>query len=108
MKKATHEMTDGFHDERMKAHDAWQKMGTAMGRTRREGAQKLAAAPRPRRPAKQEKLLALLKENPSGMTLAELGFSMDMPSAAVAKTLQQMLARKEIRKQDKLYMPKAE
>jgi hypothetical protein len=104
MKKATHELTDGFHDERMKAHQAWQQMERAMGKKREEGAQKLAAAPRPRRPAREDKVLAFLKENSSGMTLAELAYSMDMPSAATAKTLRQMLSKKEIRKKDQLYM----
>jgi DNA-binding IclR family transcriptional regulator len=49
-------------------------------------------------------VLAFLKEDPSGMTLAELAYSMDMPSAATAKTLQPLASKKQIRKRDQPYL----
>ena len=108
MKKAAHELTDGFHDDHMKARHAWQQMATSMEKKRQEGPEELAAASRPgQRGERENALVKLLKATPEGMTLAELSYAMEMPSAATSKVLKHMLKRKDaaIRKKGQLYLP---
>jgi hypothetical protein len=108
VKKATHELRKGFHDDHIKARQAWQQMATSMEKKRRDGREKLAAASRPGQRGEAEgKLLELLKENPEGMTLAELSYAMDMPSAATSKILKRMMNQKEerVRKKGQVYLP---
>ncbi len=104
MKKATHELTDGFHDDHTKARQAWQQMATSMEQKRME--RPPAASGPGRRGERESALVKLLKENPEGMTLAELSYAMEMPSAATSKILKHMLKRKDaaIRKKGPLYL----
>lgn len=107
MKKATHELTGGFHDDHLKAQHAWQQMATSMEKKRKEGPKERAAASGPgRRGETEAALLKLAKENPEGMTLAELSYAIDMPSVATSKILKHMLKRKDaaIRKKGPLYL----
>ena len=109
LRKATHELTNGFHNDHMKARHAWQQMATSMEKKRRERPEQRAAASGPgRRGERENALVKLLKETPEGMTLAELSYAMDMPSAATSKILKHMLKRKDaaIRKKGQLYMPR--
>jgi hypothetical protein len=107
MKKAAHELTDSFHDDHVKARQAWQQMATSMEKRREGGAEAPAAASGAgRRGEREGAVVKLLKETPEGMTLAELSYAMDMPSAATSKTLKHMLKRKDaaIRKKGQLYL----
>jgi predicted transcriptional regulator len=97
----------GFHEDHRSAQRAWQQMAAAMDKKRNAGPEKPAAASGPRRRSERENaLVKLLKETPGGMTLAELSYAMEMPSAATSKILKQMLKRKRaaIRKKDQLYL----
>jgi DNA-binding IclR family transcriptional regulator len=67
--------------------------------------QELPAKARPGLAAREQKILNLLQENPTGMTLAELAYGLDIPSAAVSKTLQHMASQGQIRKEQSLYLP---
>lgn len=107
MKKAAHELTDGFHDEHIKARQAWQQMATSMEKRREGGAESPAAASGAgRRGEREGAVVKLLKETKEGMTLAELSYAMDMPSAATSKILKHMLKRKDaaIRRKGQLYL----
>ncbi len=107
MKKAAHDLTDGFHDDHMKARQAWQQMATSMEKKRKEGSKEPGAASGAgRRGEREGAVVKLLKETPEGMTLAELSYAMEMPSAATSKILKHMLKRKDaaIRKKGPLYL----
>ncbi len=107
MKKAAHELTGGFHDDHVKAQHAWQQMATSMEKKRKEGPKESGAASGPgRRSERENALVKLLKETPEGMSLAELSYAMEMPSAATSKVLKHMLKRKDaaIRKKGQLYL----
>jgi dsDNA-binding SOS-regulon protein len=106
MKKAAHELTDGFHDDHIKARQAWQQMTTSMEKKRAEGPEEPAASGVGRRREKEGAVVKLLKEATEGLTLAELSYAMDMPSVATSKILKHMLKRKDaaIRKKGQLYL----
>lgn len=107
MKKATHKLTESFHDDQMKGRHAWQQMATSMGKKRQGRPEKPPGGSRPERRGEAEvELLKLLTENPTGMTLAELSYAMEIPSAATSKMLNRMLKRKDapVRKKGQLYL----
>jgi Sec-independent protein translocase protein TatA len=107
MKKAAHEMTEGFHDDHTKARQAWQRMAVSMAK-RREGVSEepATASEAEKRGEREAAAVKLLTETPEGMTLAELSYAMELPSAAASKTLKHMLKRKDaaIRKKGHLYL----
>jgi hypothetical protein len=107
MKKAAHEMTEGFHDDHIKARQAWQRMAVSMAK-KREGAseEQATASEAEKRGEREAAVVKLLTETPEGMTLAELSYAMELPSAAASKTLKHMLKRKDaaIRKKGHLYL----
>jgi hypothetical protein len=108
IKKATDKLMDGFHDDHMKARHAWQQMAASMDKKHQERPEQPAAASGTgRRGEKENALVKLLKETPEGMTLAELSYAVEMPSAATSKVLKHMLKRKDaaIRKKGLLYLP---
>jgi hypothetical protein len=107
MKKAAHELIGGFHEDHRKAQHAWQQMAISMEKKRNDGPEETAAASGVGRHTERENaLVKLLKETPEGMTLAELSYAMEMPSAATSKTLKHMLKRKDtaIRRKGPLYL----
>ncbi len=107
MKKAAHEMTDGFHDDHTKARQAWQRMTVSMAK-KREGASEEAATASEagKRGEREAAVVQLLKEAPEGMTLAELSYALELPSAVTSRTLKHMLKHKDaaIRKKGHLYL----
>jgi len=107
MKKAAHEMTEGFHDDHAKARQAWQRMAVSMAK-KREGASDgpTTSSEAGKRGEREAAVVKLLTETPEGMTLAELSYAMELPSAAASKTLKHMLKRKDaaIRKKGHLYL----
>ena len=108
MKKGTCELMDGLYDEHMKARHAWQQMTSSTDKKHREGPEQPGTASgAERREETENALVRLLKETPEGMTLAELSYAVEMPSAATSKVLKHMLKRKDaaIRKKGLLYLP---
>jgi hypothetical protein len=107
MKKAASDLMAGYHGDHVTARQVWQQMTTSMAKKREGGPQSSAAGSGPGRVAeREEKVTQLLKETTSGMTLAELSYAVDMPSAATSKILKRMLKRKPmvIRKKGPLYL----
>jgi hypothetical protein len=107
MRKTAHELTDGFHEDQMKARHAWQQMAATMEKKREGGSEEPAAASGVAKRGEREAVVAkLLTESPQGMTLAELSYAMEMPSAATSKFLKHMLKHKDavIRKKGHLYL----
>jgi hypothetical protein len=107
MRKTASELADGFHDDHMKARLAWQQMAATMEKKREGGSDGPAAASGAAKRGEREAAVAkLLAESPQGMTLAELSYAMEMPSAATSKFLKHMLKHKDavIRKKGHLYL----
>lgn len=107
MKKAAHDLTDGFHDDHTKAQQAWHRMAASMAK-RREGnsGESSNGTGAGKRTEREAAVVKLLTETPEGMTLAELSYAMEMPSAATSKILKHMLKRKDaaIHKKAHLYL----
>lgn len=107
MKKAAQEMTEGFHDDHTKARQAWQRMAVSMAKKCEGGSDGPASASEAgKRGEREAAVVNQLTATPEGMTLAELSYAMELPSAAVSKTLKPMLKRKDaaIRKKGHLYL----
>ncbi len=107
MRKTARELTDGFHEDHLKARHAWQQMAATMEKKREGGSEEPAAASGTAKRGEREAAVAkLLAESPQGMTLAELSYAMEMPSAATSKFLKHMLKHKDavIRKKGHLYL----
>jgi hypothetical protein len=108
VKKATEKLMDRFHDDHTKARHAWQQMAASMDKKHQKGPEQAAAVSGARRRGEKENaLVKSLKETPEGMTLAELSYAVEMPSAATSKVLKHILKRKNaaICKKGLLYLP---
>jgi len=97
----TNRLIGEYHKASQAAHKAWQEVASAMHRKRTGRA--VPAKQQPGYSAREQKIRNLLQENPTGMTLAELAYGLDVPSSTVSKALHRMSEQGQIKKDKGLY-----